>query len=103
MNFSLAALSLSTIIMVNHPQACFGFITSNSEPATNAATLRPSQDVAEPIIGASTDAAVPPRVFFVNGPKAALAAAMIKELCKDYVAEERGDLSDEEFIDECFI
>ena len=99
MNFSLAALSLSTIIMVT---PCVGFITSNREPAATTTAFRPPQDsIVEPTRAVSSDTAPqPPRVLWSNGPKAALAAAMIKELCNEYIGEE-GDMED--FLDECYI
>ena len=98
MNFLLAALSLSTIIMVT---PCVGFITSNSEPAAITTAFRPPQDsIVEPTRAVSSDTAPqPPRVLWSNGPKATLAAAMIKELCNEYIGEE----GDEDFLDECYI
>ena len=98
MKFSLATLSLSTIIMVT---PCVGFITSNSEPAAITTASRPPQDsIVEPTRAVSSDTASnPPRVLWSNGPKAQLAAAMIKELCIEYIGEE----GDEDFLDECYI
>ena len=99
MNFLLAALSLSTIIMVT---PCVGFIPFNSEPAAITTAFRPPQDsIGEPIRAVSSDTAPPPpRVLWTNGAHAALAAAMIKELCNEYIGEE-GDMED--FLDECYI
>ncbi len=96
MNFSLAALSLSTTIMVT---PCVGFMTSNCEPAAATTGFRPPQDsIVEPTRAVSSDTA-PPRVLWSNGGHAALAAAMIKELCNEYIGEE----GDEDFLDECYI
>lgn len=100
----LLALSLSTILL--NPQGCLGFPTSNpSTTATVAVGFRfRSEPEPEPTVTASIDAS--PRdanrgFTLVNGPHASLAAAIIMDLCKDSVTAE--DLSDEDFLDECFI
>ncbi len=98
MNYITAAVSL----LAMNSQVCFGFTTSSSKQATTSVYFRPDQ--VDPII--STAAIIPKDdtrrgMTFVNGPRAALAAAIIKDLCEEDLQRKEDDLGDDDLLDEC--
>ncbi len=103
MNYFLAALSLLTV----NSQACFGFTTSSSKQVTTTSVyFRPPYDPVVSII--STTAIIPKNdtsrgMKFVNGPRPALAAAIIRDLCEKDLGRDGDDLSDDDLLDECYI
>lgn len=99
MNYLIVASSL----LAMNAQGCFGFTTSSSKQATTTSVyFRPNQ--VDPIISAT--ATIPKEdsrrgITFVNGPRAALAAAIIKDLCEEDLEGKEDDLCDDELLDEC--
>lgn len=101
MNYLIVALSL---LAMNY-QACFGFTTSSSKQATPTSVyFRPPRDQVDPIISAT---AIIPKddthrgMTFANGPNAALAALIIKELCEEDLERKEDDLCDCDDLMEC--
>jgi len=100
MNYHFVALSL----LILYPRGwCFGFTTSSSKLSTTTAVyFRPSHSQDHNNSDAAPQGAFITAATFVNGPHPALAAAIIRELCKEDLAGEGDNLSEDDLLDVCF-
>eukprot|EP00986_Skeletonema_menzelii_P003988 scaffold1314_cov145-Skeletonema_menzelii.AAC.2 len=110
MNYLFVALSL---LIVNR-HACFGFTASGWKRSTTTSVhflQSQSSDSPENLVDSSISitAADPKRAIsrdtqIFNGPRAALAAAIVNELCREHLALDlEGELDEDDLLDECFI
>ena len=107
MNCLFFALTLLTV----SPHACFGFTAaSSSKRSTTSVNFIPSPESHDHLVDSSIAAIAPkpkntkPRLDYplFNGPRAALAKAIIQELCKEHLGQE-GEIDEDDLLDECFV
>ena len=107
MNCLFVALTLLTV----SPHACVGFTASSfSKRSTTSVNFIPGPESHDHLVDSSIAAFTPkpkdtkPRLDYplFNGPRAALAKAIIQELCMEDLGQE-GEVDEDDLLDECFV
>ena len=107
MNCLFVALTLLTVSL----HACVGFIaSSSSKRSTTSINFIPGPESHDHLVDSSIAAFTPkpkdtkPRLDYplFNGPRAALAKAIIQELCMEDLGQE-GEVDEDDLLDECFV